>query len=81
MDALPEDEHMSTTETPTAHQLQTLHQEASDHGDLEQVAICDRAMAGDAAAIDECARVLADAMAAAWEPALSTAWDAARGGK
>ena len=42
----------------TDDQIRTLSDEAGAHGDLEMVAICQRALAGDAAAIAECARVI-----------------------
>jgi hypothetical protein len=40
-----------------------LSSEAAEHGDLDMVAVCDRALAGDAEAIAECARVISDAQA------------------
>lgn len=49
----------------TPAQIRKLSNEAAEAGDLEQVAICDRALAGDAEAIAECARVIADAAAQA----------------
>lgn len=45
----------------TKAQIKSLSNEAGEAGDLEQVAICDRALTGDAAATAECARVIADA--------------------
>lgn len=49
--------------TITTEQIQTLRSEAAEAGDAKQVEICDRAIDGDAAAIRECARVIADAAA------------------
>ena len=46
-------------------QIRALRSEAGVAGDLAQVAICDRALAGDADARRECARVIADAAAQA----------------
>lgn len=43
--------------------LEALRREATAAGDEAQVAICDHALAGDEAAIHECARVLRDAQA------------------
>jgi hypothetical protein len=37
--------------------IRLLSNEAGEHGDLEQVAICERALAGDDDAIAECIRV------------------------
>lgn len=51
---------MSTTTV----QIEALRNEAATAGDLEQVAICDRALAGDEAAIAECERVITDAQSA-----------------
>lgn len=45
----------------TKAQIEKLSDEAGEAGDLEQVAICDKALEGDAAAVAECARVIADA--------------------
>jgi len=42
---------------------------AMQAGDMEQVAVCDAALAGDREAIEECVRVLNDAVAAQWAPA------------
>ncbi len=44
-------------------QIAALRSESGEAGDLEQVAICDRALEGDAGAIAECARVIRDAEA------------------
>jgi len=52
-----------STPTITDEQLQALRSEAAAHGDEEQVAVCARAMAGDVEALDECARVIAEAAA------------------
>lgn len=49
--------------TITNSQIEALRAEAGEHGDLEQVAICDRAISGDDAAIAECERVIANAAA------------------
>lgn len=46
-------------------QVTALRSEASAAGDLEQVAVCDRALDGDAGALLSCASVLADAKAMA----------------
>jgi len=51
--------------TITRAQIAALRSEAGVAGDLAQVAICDRALAGDAEARRECARVIADAAAQA----------------
>lgn len=45
----------------TKAQIEKLSDEAGEAGDLEQVAICNKALEGDAAAIAECARVITDA--------------------
>jgi len=44
--------------TKAAEQIRKVSAEAAEHGDLEMVAICDRALAGDAEALAECVRVL-----------------------
>lgn len=44
-------------------QIEALSTEAAEAGDLEQVAACTRALAGDVAARAECAQVIADATA------------------
>jgi hypothetical protein len=49
--------------TLTDAQLEALKTEAGEAGDLEQVAICDRALDGDADALAECGRVIAHASA------------------
>lgn len=54
---------MTTAETITTEQIETLRSEAGQHGDMEQVAVCDKALAGSKKAIAECARVIADAEA------------------
>lgn len=43
--------------------IQALRTEAGQAGDLEQVRICDAALAGDPEAIEECKRVLDEAQA------------------
>jgi len=53
---------MTTIDTITD-EIRTLSDEAGAHGDLEMVAICTRALAGDAAAIAECVRVIESAEA------------------
>lgn len=45
----------------TKAQIESLNNEAAAHGDLEQVAICERALEGDMAARRECARVISAA--------------------
>ena len=57
-----EEDEMSNREKEI---VEMLRAEAGMHGDLEMVAVCDRALGGDQAALDECYRVLTDAMAAA----------------
>jgi hypothetical protein len=47
------------TNTVTDAQTEALRTEAGAVGDLEQVAICDRALAGDEEARAECADVIA----------------------
>ncbi|HET9554378.1 MAG TPA: hypothetical protein VFP50_15555 [Anaeromyxobacteraceae bacterium] len=49
--------------TATDEQIQALRAEAGAAGDLAQVELCDRALAGDASARVRCARVIADAAA------------------
>lgn len=44
-------------------QIESLRTEAGEAGDLAQVAICDRALAGDESAVAECVEVLTDAAA------------------
>jgi hypothetical protein len=51
------------TLSPSHSAIETLAAEAAVAGDLEQVAICDAALGGDAAAIREVARVIAAAAA------------------
>jgi len=48
---------------PSDAEIQGLRGAAGQAGDLEQVAICDRALGGDEAARTECAQVIADARA------------------
>lgn len=57
------DPTMTTLDTITDDQIRALSDEAGAHGDLEMVAICQRALAGDAAAIAECVRVIESAEA------------------
>lgn len=52
---------MHDTPAVTAGDIAELRDEAGQHGDSEQVAICTAALEGDAAAIAECARVIAAA--------------------
>lgn len=54
---------MTTLDTITDEQIRTLSDEAGAHGDLEMVAICTRALAGDADALGECVRVIESAEA------------------
>ena len=54
---------ISTISTITNEQIEALRAEAGAAGDTAQVAICDRALDGDAVARAECARVIADAAA------------------
>jgi hypothetical protein len=49
----------------TVRQIQALRTDAGQAGDLEQVRICDAALAGDPEAIAECERVINDAQAQA----------------
>ena len=49
----------SPTTTPiTRKQVEQLRDEAGEHGDLDMVAVCDRALDGDAAAWAECEQVI-----------------------
>ncbi len=48
-----------------ANTIRALSTDAAQVGDLEQVAICERALAGDREAVAECARVIANAKAQA----------------
>lgn len=50
----------TTAETVTYGQLIQLREQADDAGDEEMVAECDRALAGDAAALARCAQFIAD---------------------
>lgn len=56
----------------TDDRIATLRDNAGSAGDLEQVAICNRALEGDEPARAECARVIADARAAKHEDADKT---------
>lgn len=47
----------------TYEQIERLLQEAASAGDMEQVAICERALEGDNAAFAECERVIGEARA------------------
>lgn len=47
----------------TTAQIKALSDEAGQAGDLEQVAVCAKALEGDSAARAECARVISDAAA------------------
>ena len=49
--------------TITERDIEALRDEAGAHGDLEQVKICERALAGSKRAWRECERVIADARA------------------
>lgn len=51
---------MTTVETLTTDQIRQLRTEAGQAGDLDQVALCDKALAGDREAREECARVISD---------------------
>ncbi len=45
-------------------QILALRTEAAEHGDLEQVALCDRGLSGDdPKALNECVRVILDTLA------------------
>jgi len=54
---------MTTIDTITTAQISALRDEAGAHGDLDMVAICDRAIADDTKAIAECVRVIESAEA------------------
>jgi hypothetical protein len=56
---------MTTITTITDEQIEALSTEAGSAGDLDQVAICDRALRGDESAKAECVRVIRDAEAQA----------------
>jgi len=56
---------MTMTITITEREIEALRDEAGAHGDLEQVKICERALAGSKRAWRECQRVIADARAMA----------------
>ena len=45
---------MTTIESITDGQISELRQAAGEHGDLEMVAICDRALGNDADALEQC---------------------------
>lgn len=62
-DPMTRKEEDHTMKTITCSQINRLLAEAGAAGDLEQVAICERALAGDTAAIAECARVIDAAQA------------------
>jgi hypothetical protein len=47
----------------TKAQIEKLSNEAGEAGDLEQVAICTKALEGDAKALAECRKVIASAAA------------------
>lgn len=66
--------NVTTIDTITTAQISTLRDEAGAHGDLEMVAICQRALAGDAAAIAECVRVIRSAELNAEAPAGAVAY-------
>lgn len=51
-------DNMNTTASPS--QITTLRSEATNNGDPEMVAICDRALSGDDTAIAECTDVITD---------------------
>lgn len=48
----------------TTTQIEALRTSAAEAGDLDMVQVCDRALAGDEAALIECERVITDAQAA-----------------
>lgn len=52
-----------TNGTVTNEQIDALRTEAGTAGDTAQVALCERALAGDEEAREECARVIAEAAA------------------
>lgn len=52
-----------TNGTVTNEQIDALRTEAGTAGDAAQVALCERALAGDEEAREECARVIAEAAA------------------
>lgn len=54
---------MTNTTEITNSQIRKLSNEAAEAGDLEQVAICERALSGDAEARAECAKVIGNAQA------------------
>jgi hypothetical protein len=56
---------MTTTETLTTKQIETLRTEAARHGDHAQALICDRALQGDEAARAKCAKAIESAQAQA----------------
>lgn len=56
---------MTTTETVTAEQIETLRTEASEAGNAAQVVLCDAALAGDEGAKAKCVRAIRSAEAMA----------------
>ena len=60
-------------DVPSPRQIRALRQEAGEHGDMEMVAIGDQALAGEQGALDEVARVRADAITRALYEALDLA--------
>jgi hypothetical protein len=63
---------MSNETKITTDQIEALRQESGEAGDSEQVAICDRALAGNQDALRECFRVINEARAM-WDPKDSSA--------
>jgi hypothetical protein len=63
----PEQEHIVTVPPITDDQVRALRDDAGRAGDLEQVMVCDRALAGSAQARRECAEVIAYAQMRAAE--------------
>ena len=53
----------TTIDTITDDQIARLRTEAGEHGDLEMVAVCTKALRGDRKAIKECVDVIAEAEA------------------
>ena len=53
----------TTIDTITDDQIRTLRDEAGNHGDLEMVSICDRALNGSEPHVRECVECIADAEA------------------
>ena len=56
---------MTTIDTITDYQIEALRTEAADAGDSQMIEYCDRALAGDDAALSECVDAIraAEAMA------------------